>query len=573
MTIRFKILSISLALLVIFGVVVGVSAILQRQVTAQIGGITEYHGPLTALIADFDVVTFEYELVPLRLLRLPQIDQDNVANEQARARSLAIKMTDDFRAANAVIDKAIADDRLSFDNRLTFARLKGSVGFLERKLGPFIDTGQNVMQAIIDGRRDEARALTLEFRNYEEAFGPDTAAVRREIVALTSAATEAVYQKQAAIQFLSFGLFGIAACLGLGIGAVVSGGVIRTLRRVLEGTRAVEAGQLTVSIPIHTNDEIGELASAFNRMVIELRAKERIKDTFGKYVDPRIVAGLLEAKTGDAEADHAERRTVTVFFSDIQGFTSISEQLTATAMVNLLNHYFTAATNCIRASNGIVDKYIGDAIMAFWSPPFSPGDSHAESACLAALAQQEAIEDLKKDLPNIVGLRRNPPNLIVRMGIATGEVVVGTIGSSVSKSFTVIGDTVNLASRLEGVNKTYHTRLIISEETLRLAQNAVEARELDLITVVGKTEPVRIYELLCRHGQLMPAAAECYEEFAAALASYRAQRWDEAERQFRHCLAMKTDDGPSEIFLERIETLRRDPPAADWDGVWRFTHK
>jgi adenylate cyclase len=202
-------------------------------------------------------------------------------------------------------------------------------------------------------------------------------------------------------------------------------------------------------------------------------------------------------------------RVVTVFFSDIMGFTAISEQLTAAAMVNLLNHYFDAVTRCIRADNGIVDKYIGDAVMAFWSPPFSPGDSHAAAACLAALTQQEAIRILQADLPNIIGLRRNAPNLLVRMGIGTGEVVVGTIGSPVSKSFTVIGDTVNLASRLEGINKVYGTRVIIAEDTLRLAQVEVEARELDLITVAGKTEPVRIYELLSPFGKLDPDDATC----------------------------------------------------------------
>ena len=197
-----------------------------------------------------------------------------------------------------------------------------------------------------------------------------------------------------------------------------------------------------------------------------------------------------------------------MFFSDIAGFTSISEELTAMATVNLLNHYFAAVTESIRTNNGIVDKFIGDAVMAFWCSPFSPGDSHAAAACRSALAQQVAIGRLNPDLPNILGLRRTAPTLAVRMGIATGEVVLGTIGSTVSKSFTVIGDTVNLASRLEGVNKVFGTRIIVAESTLKLARSEVEARELDLITVVGKTEPVRIYELICLAGQLGPAESE-----------------------------------------------------------------
>ena len=172
-------------------------------------------------------------------------------------------------------------------------------------------------------------------------------------------------------------------------------------------------------VPVSSGDEIGQLATAFNAMVVELQAKERIKDTFGKFVDPRIVSGLIGSDTADI--DQADRRVVTVFFSDIKGFTAISEQLTAAAMVNLLNHYFDAVTRCIRSDHGIVDKYIGDSVMAFWSPPFSAGDTHASSACVAALAQQQAIELLQSELPNIIGLRRNAPNLVVRMGIATGE--------------------------------------------------------------------------------------------------------------------------------------------------------
>jgi adenylate cyclase len=216
---------------------------------------------------------------------------------------------------------------------------------------------------------------------------------------------------------------------------------------------------------------------------------------------------------------------------------------------------------------------MGDGMMAFWSPPFSSADTHAASACVSALAQQEAIAKLNQDLPNISGLRRNAPAFNVRMGIATGEAVVGTIGSTVSKSFTVIGDTVNLASRLEGVNKIFGTRIIVAESTLRLAEQAVESRELDLITVVGKTEPVRIYELLCPAGKLKPEEAELIQEFHQGLAAYRAREWDAAERQFQRCLKINPRDAPSALYVDRIATCRKETPPADWDGVWRLTLK
>jgi adenylate cyclase len=571
MTLRLKILSIAIALLAVFGIVVGISAVLQREVTIELGGITRYHEKLNAAIADFDVISFEYELVPLRLLRSSAAGSAEISSLAAREAAIARQMRADLDTADAVVAAATADERMPVESRLVFARLQGTLAFLRRKLPPFIAIGQQVMQALATHHPDDARRLSLDFRGYEEAFGPDTAAVRRAVMALTDAAMESVHRQQAEIADLSFALFALAALLGLGIGLAVATAVIRTLRRLVEAARTVEAGEFSVAVPVTSGDEIGQLAAAFNTMAAELRTTARIKDTFGKFVDPRIVSGLIGPDS--EQIDHADRRVVTVFFSDIRGFTAIGEQLTAEAMVNLLNHYFDAATRCIRARNGILDKYIGDSVMAFWAPPFSAGDSHAAAACLAALAQQEAIAVLEGDLPNIIGLRKSAPELFVRMGIATGEVVVGTIGSPVSKSFTVIGDTVNLASRLEGINKVYGTRAIIAEDTLRLAQHEIEARELDLVTVAGKTEPVRIHELLAPFGQLAPGEADLREEFAAALCAYRARDWDGAQRRFAACLKLKPADGPAALFLERIGALRAAPPAADWDGVWRFTHK
>ncbi|HTQ34651.1 MAG TPA: adenylate/guanylate cyclase domain-containing protein [Stellaceae bacterium] len=572
MPIRLKILSIAIALLVVFGIVVGISAVLQEQVAHEIGGVTRYHQPLVRAIADFDVISFEYELIPLRLLRTTDASPTEIDGAVAREAAVAHQMTADLDTAAAVIAKAVDDSSLPVDSRIVFARLQGVLGPLQAKVPGFVDAGRQVMQALAAGRRDDATRLSLAFKRYEQAFGPDTAAVRRAASELTDAATVSIRRKQSAIRDLSFALFAVAACLGLGFGIFVATAVIRTLRGLVDAAKAVESGELTVFVPVRTRDEIGQLALAFNAMVGELRSKERIKDTFGKFVDPRIVSGLISSN-GDDLLDHAERRVVTIFFSDIRGFTSISEQLTANAMVNLLNHYFGAVTRCIRESNGILDKYMGDGVMAFWSPPFSPGDTHAAAACLTALAQQQAIEAVQADLANITGLRRNAPELFVRMGIATGEAVVGTIGSPVSKSFTVIGDTVNLASRLEGINKVYGTRVIIADDTLRLAQHEVETREIDMIAVAGKAEPVRIHELLSPFGQLAAAEGELRGEFAAGLEAYRARDWDHAERQFSQCLKLKPCDGPSVLFVDRVRAMRASPPPMDWDGVWRFAHK
>ena len=234
--------------------------------------------------------------------------------------------------------------------------------------------------------------------------------------------------------YLSFALF-IAACgIGLGISAVGSAQAVSGLRQLVASARAIASG--TNSAPVvDSHARRGRRAGAVvQRMVEELRSRERIKDTFGKFVDPRLVNQLI-----GSGADQAERRTLTVFFSDIADFSGISEQLTASAVVNLLNSYFGEVATVIHEHHGFIDKYIGDAVMAFWISPFSAGDTHASDACLAALAQQEAIVALRAKLPEITGMRRNPPKLVIRMGIATGEAVVGTVGAASSRSYTVDG--------------------------------------------------------------------------------------------------------------------------------------
>jgi adenylate cyclase len=568
MTIRKKIFILAGILLALFGLVVGALAFVQKINNDQIDNIVAYELPLSRLVAEFDVYTDRYELVTLRALREDPANSPDLKSTTRATQVIADELRADVANAIALLDRAIQDPRYQTSDRVDLARIAGSFKYLGRNLEDFLTVGRAMMNHLNAGHREDARVASKDFAKFEQAFGPDLSEIRRNLAGLTERSIRTVLNRQKLDTYLSFAVFLAACAIGLGISAVGSTHVVSGLRQLVASTRAIESGQKTVPVLIRTRDEVGELALAFNRMVEELRTREHIKDTFGKFLDPRIVSRLI-----DSGAEHAERRTLTVFFSDIKDFTGISEQLTASSVVNLLNSYFGAIASVIHAHNGFIDKYIGDGVMAFWIAPFSTGDAHASDACLAALAQQEAMGALRAQLPEITGMRRNPPKLTIRMGIATGEAIVGTIGASSARSYTVIGDTVNLASRLEDINKVYGSSVTLSEETYRLSQNVIEARELDLVILPGKTEPVRIYEAMGRAGELGESELKLRSLFSEGLAAYRRQDWDEAHAHFESCLQISTDDGPSRLFVERIAHLRNTPPSSNWDGVWHVSEK
>jgi len=283
---------------------------------------------------------------------------------------------------------------------------------------------------------------------------------------------------------ISLALLVIAALLGIIVAAAVTLGLVRPVRRLLAGTAAVERGVLDTVVPITSRDEIAQLTRSFNSMVGELRLKAQIREVFGKYVDPRIVAGLLDRpELTDAKGS---RRVMTIFFCDMKGFTEFSEGMTPAALVTVLNRYMTVMSEPVRHNNGIIDKYIGDGIMAFWGPPFTGAEEQGLFACLAALDQLGGLAAFRAELPDLTGLKRGFPEIDLRIGIATGEVVAGSIGSEQTRNYTVIGDAVNLAARLEGANKIYDTRALISEATNQLAADAARHhRQLFAIGVAG----------------------------------------------------------------------------------------
>ncbi|MBN2306735.1 adenylate/guanylate cyclase domain-containing protein [Candidatus Peregrinibacteria bacterium] len=297
------------------------------------------------------------------------------------------------------------------------------------------------------------------------------------------------------------------------------------------------------------------------RFIMEQSQRQFIEGAFGHYVNKDVVRQIKKdphmLELGGA------KREITIFFSDIAGFTTISEKLKPEELVKFLNEYLGEMTTIIITNQGTLDKYEGDAIMAFWNVPI-PQHDHPLHACKAALENQKHLAKLREKWAK-TGL----PEIHIRIGLNTGEAVVGNMGSENRFDYTAMGDNVNLASRLESINKQYGTRILISESTYEAVRDHMICREIDQIRVKGKHEPVKIYELICKKEDQTNEINGRLHKYAEALMLYRSKRFADAQTHFE----LLRGDGPSDLMILRCAEFMKNPPAEDWDGVWNFEVK
>jgi len=327
---------------------------------------------------------------------------------------------------------------------------------------------------------------------------------------------------------------------------------------ILDMTRhvhAVSGGDLERRITVRSKDEIGQLSLGLNRML----------ETLSRYLPVRVVAKILGSTSSLSLG--GVKVAATVFFSDVADFTTISEKLAPEEVVLLMNEYLSAMTDVIEKTGGTVDKFLGDAIMAFWGAPEPQGD-HAKRACESAILQLEALASLHDEWQ-----KHGKPRLRFRIGLNGGDVVVGNMGSNRRFNYTVMGDVVNLASRLEGANKNYGTTTLVGDVVVKEAADSFEFRRLDRLKVKGKSEAVEVYELLARKGSATAELLEARDAFESALAAYFACDWDAAEKALDRADALRPDDTAVATYRRRIAELREHPPPVGWDGSYEMHTK
>ena len=572
LSIRRKIMGIAIALIVLMTITAILSMAWVIEVGARLQELTNSYIPAYGSLARTNIRSLERSLALRRSVieEIQSPSSDKIADIRKEFDAKGVEVEREAQAARALIHD-LTEKGETFGNATALARLETRIDSamadtrrelnaeIERLFGA-LDTGDAKASADSLQRVDALR----------DDLNRKLDSIRADMLAIVKAEAAMTVHKQDQAILIAAILTALAAGLGLVFAALVSSGMARPVRRLLEGARAVEEGRLDETLAVTSQDEIGHLTTAFNRMVEQLRHRERMRETFGKYVDPRIVDGLIDQPMLAADG---RRRVMTVLFCDVKGFSGASEGMTPQGLVKVMNRYFSAMSAPIRDQGGVIDKYIGDAIMAYWGPPFTEDEDQARLASLAALDMLDGVVPLRAEFPELLGVRSLPISFDIRIGIATGEALVGSIGSELMMSYTVMGDTVNLASRLEGANKLYGGRVLVSAATVVGADDAIETREIDRVVMLGQTHPQAIFEIIGRKGELTQAQVELRTNYSEGLAAYRARHWEGARRAFIAGLESVPNDGPSVTFIKRIDGLMANPPGDEWDGSWHLDQK
>jgi class 3 adenylate cyclase len=494
-------------------------------------------------------------------------NQQIISESKTNYDSFTVKLTNEFATAHGMI--ASYPDAMA--SRPLLVEVRTLLDHIE-SLYPVISSRQReVLDLQRSGQHDKASALQNLLNDIQRTVQTQRELLQDKMAELSAASVQAVALRQRYVLWLTIAATASTVLLGLVVAALITDRLTQPVRSLASAIRDVQKGNLNVQLPVRSTDEVGALTDSFNFFVQELRAKEQIKQTFGKYIDPRILEHVL-LQPGAAKVAGGRQR-MTVLFADLVGFTGLSERLTPSLMVTLLNRHLGLQAQAIHEHQGVVDKFVGDSVMAYWGPPFTLTEDHVVLACRAAWGQLAALEVLRSELPELTGLRKDPPAIDLRIGICTGEVVVGNIGSENDRSYTVIGDTVNLAARLESANRIYGTQILLGETTAQALGSHFETREVDTIAVKGKTESTRIFELLGPAGQVPENVLRLREVYSQALLAYRAQDWDAAEVTLRACLELRPNDGPAALLVKRTETLRRNGSGADWSSISQLEEK
>ncbi|RCK35516.1 guanylate cyclase [Thalassospira xiamenensis] len=420
---------------------------------------------------------------------------------------------------------------------------------------------ERLLSRVREGDLDDAQRQENLVRGIHRNIVLD---LRSEILLLEKYSSETVENVSEREDFLiqaEFIMMLAAVVIGISFAYYLAQAVVKAVRDTTNALNSVQSGKLDTSLDFKGKGDFARLADAFNRMTRELRVRFRMRERFGKYIDPKIINNLLSQETA---LETSQKRVMTVSVVNLTNFDWMAEHIPPEKLVDFLNDYLTAMTEPIANHSGIIDNFVGDRVIGFWGPPFCGEKSHAGHACLAALEQVARFNALKTKYADLIG----DHGLDIRVGIATGEVVVGSIGTDKSRAYTVVGDCVNYANRLEKANRIYGTQILASHETASMAAGEIEMRDLDHVVLLGTEHVVYLYEVLAQSGQLSDERRDWRKTYETAIAFYREGDFDKAQPLFEEVQEGIGSDFAAQLMLNRMERLQRREQNREWNGTW-----
>ncbi|MCB1194094.1 MAG: HAMP domain-containing protein [Leptospiraceae bacterium] len=340
--------------------------------------------------------------------------------------------------------------------------------------------------------------------------------------------------------------------------------------KLVDATKQIEMGNFDIKIQPTTRDEVGILTDSFIRMGHGLEERVKVKNILGSMVDPIVVQEAMIDLQALKQGTHKE---ITAFFSDVADFTAISEELSPSELAALLNEYLSAMTIILKIYDGVLDKYVGDAIVGIFNAPVEVPNHHLKAA-KASLEMIEKLQELKDYWTFNNLYTKKAQSMDIRIGLNTGFAKVGFMGTDELASYTMMGDTVNVAARLETAGKDYGVKILISEETKKHIDKEIFTRELDMVQVKGKNKPVKIYEMISYHSQVPQNIIDATNIYEQAINLYKKKKWDKAIELFEKAIEVKGKrDKSSELLVDRCIYYKRSPPPPKWDGVFARKHK
>ena len=526
-----------------------------QQTDIEITVLSQNMIPLLTSIVNIDKHTLAQEIHLQKLLNLstvrpkPELEINRVMN---KFKGLDIKVSSEIKAGQKMIQDSLTKSREK-DAITILSQLSSELRLALHLYRSYHKEGLSIVEKNLESSASINRLNQMEkLRETEEILNQELDDIIEKIRTLTikQAAITSRHEKEVGESMhlaASISLLIFLACV-LVIYQVTKK-LVEPISELVKGVDKIATGSLNTRLEVEGRDEVANLTKSFNSMADGLEKGRSVRDMFGKYLDPRVVSHIID-QNGLREV---ERRNLTIYFSDIKGFSTISESLEPAKLVDLLNAYFSHCAKPILSSQGVIDKYIGDAIMAYWGPPFTPEGNAAQDACLAALNQTKQLELFRKKLPEILGLRKGIPNVTHRIGLATGPAVVGNLGSEKAQSYTAIGDTVNVASRLEGINKNYGTTIMLDSATRDKVKDSFTTRLMDRIIPKGKTESHFIYELIDDEKYSHSDTEKWLNYWHEMQDSRMNENYSNAKKLLKECLSIYPDDKASLIFLDAID--------------------